>query len=477
MEKRLVECVPNFSEGRDEARVRAIADAISSVPGAVLLDLEMDTDHHRSVITFVAPPEAAVEAALAGAAKAVDVIDLNTHRGAHPRIGALDVLPFVPLAGVSMEDCVQLAERAAAELWKRLRIPCYLYEAAAKRPERVQLENIRRGQFEALREEMGKNPERDPDVGEPVLHPTAGATAVGARKFLIAYNILLRTPDVEIAKQIARAVRFSSGGYRYVKAMGVELASRGMAQVSMNLTDFESTPVHRVFETVKREAERFGVAVAESEIVGLVPKKALEMAAEYYLQIGNFQPSVVLENRLEAVMAERGGLREFLDALAAPSATPGGGSASAAAAAMAAALGSMAARLAKQDPAEFEQLRAFFTEAVDRDAAAFREVMAAWRRPKQERQPYVEQALRQAAEVPLEVFIKAGELKARLEALNETAPAKFASDIATGIALAEAARAGARANVEINLEGLPESDFKTRVLQALGAGDGARPVS
>jgi formiminotetrahydrofolate cyclodeaminase len=376
-----------------------------------------------------------------------------------------------------MEDCVQLAERAAAELWKRLRIPCYLYEAAAKRPERVQLENIRRGQFEALREEMGKNPERDPDVGEPVLHPTAGATAVGARKFLIAYNILLRTPDVEIAKQIARAVRFSSGGYRYVKAMGVELASRGMAQVSMNLTDFESTPVHRVFETVKREAERFGVAVAESEIVGLVPKKALEMAAEYYLQIGNFQPSVVLENRLEAVMAERGGLREFLDALAAPSATPGGGSASAAAAAMAAALGSMAARLAKQDPAEFEQLRAFFTEAVDRDAAAFREVMAAWRRPKQERQPYVEQALRQAAEVPLEVFIKAGELKARLEALNETAPAKFASDIATGIALAEAARAGARANVEINLEGLPESDFKTRVLQALGAGDGARPVS
>ena len=477
MEKRLVECVPNFSEGRDEARVRAIADAISSVPGAVLLDLEMDPDHHRSVITFVAPPEAAVEAALAGAAKAVELIDLNTHRGAHPRIGALDVLPFVPLAGVSMEDCVQLAERAAAELWKRLRIPCYLYEAAAKRPERVQLENIRRGQFEALREEMGKNPERDPDVGEPVLHPTAGATAVGARKFLVAYNILLRTPDVEIAKQIARAVRFSSGGYRYVKAMGVELASRGMAQVSMNLTDFESTPVHRVFETVKREAERFGVAVAESEIVGLVPKKALEMAAEYYLQIGNFQPSVVLENRLEAVMAERGGLREFLDALAAPSATPGGGSASAAAAAMAAALGSMAARLAKQDPAEFEQLRAFFTEAVDRDAAAFREVMAAWRRPKQERQPYVEQALRQAAEVPLEVFIKAGELKARLEALNETAPAKFASDIATGIALAEAARAGARANVEINLEGLPESDFKTRVLQALGAGDGARPVS
>ncbi|MCS7042102.1 MAG: glutamate formimidoyltransferase [Bryobacteraceae bacterium] len=477
MEKRLVECVPNFSEGRDEGKVRAIAGAIASVPGVVVLDTEMDADHHRSVITFVAPPDAAVEAALAGAAKAAELIDLNSHRGAHPRIGALDVLPFVPLSGVTMEECVKLAERAAAELWKRLRIPCYLYEAAARRPERVQLENIRRGQFEALREEMGKNPERDPDVGEPVLHPTAGATVVGARKFLIAYNILLRTSDLEVAKQIARAVRFSSGGFRFVKAMGVALESRGMVQVSMNLTDFESTPVHRVFETVKREAERYGVAVASSEIVGLIPKKAIEMTAEYYLQIENFQPSVILENRLAQAMGDRGGLREFLDALAAPSATPGGGSAAAAAGAMAAALGAMAARLARLDADAFEQARAFFTEAVDRDAAAFREVMAAYRRPKEERGPYVEKALRLAAEVPLEVFVRAGELKRRLEELKSAAPAKFGSDIATGIALAEAARAGARANVEINLEGLQDSDFKSQASAILSGGADSGPVS
>lgn len=477
MEKRLVECVPNFSEGRDEGKVRAIAAAICSVPGVILLDTEMDADHHRSVITFAAPPEAALEAALAGAAKAVELIDLNLHQGAHPRIGALDVLPFVPLSGVTMEDCVKLAERAAAELWKRLRIPCYLYEAAARRPERVQLENIRRGQFEALRQEMGKNPERDPDVGEPVLHPTAGATVVGARKFLIAYNVLLRTGDVSVAKEIARAVRFSSGGFRYVKAMGIPLESRGMAQVSMNLTDFEATPVHRVFEAVKREAERYGVAVASSEIVGLIPKKAIEMTAEYYLQIENFRPSMILENRLAEVAGERSGLHEFLDELAAPAATPGGGSAAAAAGAMGAALGAMVARLSRLDAGAFEQLRAFFTEAVDRDAAAFREVMAAWRRPKEERAPFLQQALQQAAQVPLEVFEQAGELRARLEQLKQAAPAKFASDIATGMALAEAARAGARANVEINLEGLPDSEFRRHALAVISGALEAGPVS
>jgi len=469
--------VPNFSEGRDPEAVRAIAAAVAGVPGAVVLDTEMDADHHRSVITFVAPPEVAVEAALAAAAIAVERIDLNRHQGAHPRIGALDVLPFVPLPGVTLEECVRLAERAAAELWKRLRIPCYLYEAAAKRPERAQLENVRRGQFEVLREEMGKNPDRAPDVGEPVLHPTAGATAVGARKFLIAYNINLRTPDVEIARRIAKAVRFSSGGFRHVKAMGVDLASRGLAQVSMNLTDFEATPVHRVFEAVKREAERYGVTVAESEIVGLIPRKAIEMTAEFYLQVGQFDSSQVLENRLEQAMEDRGGLREFLDALAAPTGAPGGGSAAAAAGAMAAALGAMVARLSKMDAAEFERLRAFFTEAVERDAAAFREVMAAYRRPKEERAPFVEQALELAATVPLEVYGKAAELEGALERLRASAPSKFASDLTTAQALARAAQEGARANVEINLEGLPEGDFKTRALRVISEAGGTGPVS
>lgn len=477
MARRLVECVPNFSEGRDEGKVRAISQAIASVPGSVVLDLEMDSDHHRSVITFVAPPDVAVEAALAGAAKAVELIDLRQHRGAHPRIGALDVLPFVPLSGITLEECVRLAERAAAELWRRLRIPCYLYEAAARRPERVQLENIRRGQFEALREEIGSNPDRAPDTGEPVIHPTAGATVVGARKFLIAYNINLRTPDVEIARRIAKAIRFSSGGFRHVKAMGVDLASRGLAQVSMNLTDFESTPVHRVFETVKREAERYGVSVAGSEIVGLIPRKALEMTADFYLQIENFNSSLVLENRLEQAMEERGGLKEFLDALAAPTGAPGGGSAAAASAAMAAALGAMVARLAKLEAAEFEQMRAFFTEAVERDAAAFREVMAAYRRPKEERGPFVERALEGATSVPLEVFAKARELEARLNELRTAAPAKFSSDVATAQALAKAAREGARANVEINLESLPEGEFRAKVQAALAEAVDSRPLS
>lgn len=476
MARRLVECVPNFSEGRDEAVVREIASAIASTPGAVVLDTEMDADHHRSVITFAAPPEAAVEAALAGAAVAVERIDLNRHRGAHPRIGALDVLPFVPLGGVTLEDCVRLAEKAAAELWKRLRIPCYLYEAAARRPERAQLENIRRGQFEALREEMASNPGRAPDVGDPAIHPTAGATAVGARKFLIAYNINLRTPDVEIAKKIAKVVRFSSGGFRHVKAMGVDLASRGLAQVSMNLTDFEATPAHRVFEAVKREAERYGAAVAGSEIVGLIPRKALEMAADFYLQLEEFDASQVLENRLEQAMEERGGLREFLDALAAPTGAPGGGSAAAAAGAMAAALGAMVARLSKLDAGGFEQLRALFTEAVERDAEAFRGVMAAYRLPKEERGPHAQRALEAATAVPLEVLARAAEAEARLERLKSEAPAKFSSDVATALSLARAAREGARANVEINLGGLPEGEFKAKAREALGGGRVSGPV-
>ena len=278
----------------------------------------------------------------------------------------------------------------------------------------MNLENIRRGQFEALLEEMGTVPERHPDVGDPVCHPTAGATVVGARKFLIAYNINLGTADIGIAKKIAKTIRFSSGGFRYVKSMGVALASRNLAQVSINLTDFEQTPMHLVFETVRREAERHGVPVVGSEIVGLIPRKALEMSAEYFLRYENFRPELVLENRIADAMASRGGLPEFLDALAAPTATPGGGSASAAAAAMAAALGAMVTRLAKLESGGFEEDRRFFTGAVERDAEAFQRVMAAYKRPKDERGPFVEEALHGAAEVPLEVLERASAMLTRL---------------------------------------------------------------
>ena len=298
------------------------------------------------MVTFAGPPRPWSEAAFRGVERAIGLIDLRQHTGVHPRIGAADVVPFVPVEGVTLEDCVRLAnELGAAPLGAPARAGV-LYEAAARRPDRVNLENIRRGQFEGLRDEVRTNPDRRPDFGEAELHPSAGATVVGARKFLIAYNINLNTADVEIAKRIAKAIRFSSGGFRYVKSMGVPLASRNLAQVSMNLTDFEQTPMHRVFEAVRAEAARYGASIVGSEIVGLIPKRALEMTAEWYLQVENFHPSLVLENRL-AEAATVDGLNEFLDELAAPTATPGGGSAAAAAAAMAAALGAMVSGLAK----------------------------------------------------------------------------------------------------------------------------------
>lgn len=467
MSAKLVECVPNFSEGRDRSRVEAIARAIGSVPGALVLDLELDADHNRSVITFVAPPETVVEAALAGAAVAIAQIDLTSHSGVHPRIGAVDVVPFVPLEGVTLEECVQLAQRAAGELWKRHQVPAYLYEAAARRPDRVNLENIRRGQFEGLREEVRTNPDRLPDFGNAELHPTAGATVVGARKFLIAYNINLGTSDLDIAKKIAKAVRHSSGGFRFVKGMGVPLVSRNLAQVSMNLTDFEQTPVHRVFECVRAEAERYGVPVVGSEIIGLIPKKALEMAADYWLRVEGFSPRSVLENRVAEALAGRNPLSGFFDSLAAATPTPGGGSAAAAAGAMAAALGAMVARLSKFSPEAYEEDRAFLTEAVQRDADAYNAVVAAYKRPKDERTPFVESAMRGATEVPLQVLLRAHQLLARLTDLAATSPAKFASDVTTARALAQAAMTGARANVDINLAYLPEGEFRARVVAAI----------
>src|SRR5262250_2213524 len=347
----LVECVPNFSEGRDKAKVDAIVEAMK-IPGVYLLDREMDADHNRCVITLVGEREPIQEAVIRGVGKAAELIDLTKHQGAHPRMGAADVVPFIPIDGVTIEDCVAMAQHVGAEIWRRFQIPVYLYEAAARTPERTNLENIRRGQFEGIRDEIATNPARRPDFGDPRVHSTAGATVVGARKFLIAYNVFLNTPDVDIAKKIAKAVRASNGGMRFVKGAGFLV--RGQAQVSMNLTDFEQTPIHRVFELVKREAERYGITPVSSEIVGLIPKKALEQAAEWFLQVENFDSSLILENRLAGVMSGKvavGGLRAgvepFIEQLAQATATPGGGSAAAAAGAMAAALGEMVAGMSR----------------------------------------------------------------------------------------------------------------------------------
>src|ERR1051326_6856330 len=357
----LIECVPNFSEGRDKAKVDAIVEAMK-IDGVYLLDREMDADHDRCVITLVGDREPIAEAAVRGVCKAAELIDLTKHRGAHPRLGAADVIPFIPIDGVTLEDCVAIARKVGEEIWKRARVPVYFYEAAAATPERTNLENIRRGQFEGIRDEIATNPARKPDVGEARLHPTAGAVVVGARKFLIAYNVFLNTADVDIAKRVAKAVRFSSGGLRFVKGAGFSV--RGLAQVSMNLTDFDQTPIARVFEYVKREAARYGVTPVSSEIVGLIPKKALEDAAEWFLQVENFDSSLILENRLAAVMGGKmavGGLRAgvepFIEQLAAPTATPGGGSASAAAGAMAAALAQMVAGMSRGKKAYLQHER------------------------------------------------------------------------------------------------------------------------
>jgi glutamate formiminotransferase/formiminotetrahydrofolate cyclodeaminase len=462
----IVECVPNFSEGRDAAKVDAVIEAIRSVRGITILDREMDADHNRCVITFAGPAGAVGEAAFRGVERAVALIDLRQHTGVHPRIGAADVVPFVPVEGVTLDDCVRIANDLGQRLWERLRVPVYLYEAAARRPERVNLENIRRGQFEGLRDEVRTNPDRRPDFGEAELHPSAGATVVGARKFLIAYNINLNTADVEIAKKIAKAIRFSSGGFRYVKSMGVPLASRNLAQVSMNLTDFEQTPIHRVFEAVRAEAARYGASIVGSEIVGLIPKRALEMTAEWYLQVENFQPSLVLENRLTAA-ATMDGLNEFLDELAAPTATPGGGSAAAAAGAMAAALGEMVSGLAKLPVETWQASRKFFAEAVTRDAAAYEGVRAAYKKPKEERAPFVEQALLEAAGVPLEVAEEAASLGERLRALKTAVPEKFASDVETALGLAGAAVGGAVANVRINIESMKDQSLAAGLQERL----------
>jgi glutamate formiminotransferase len=292
----LVECVPNFSEGRDPAVVDAIVEAIAAVPGVAVLAHERDPDHNRAVVTFLGPPEAVAEGALRGIGTAVERIDLSRHSGVHPRIGATDVVPFVPIEDITLAACAALAVRTAEEVWRRFRVPVYLYEAAARLPGRARLENIRRGGLDYLRAHIS---ERPPDIGGPSLHPTAGATVIGARKLLIAFNINLTTSDIGIAKAVARAIRQSSGGLPHVKALGLPIASRGCAQVSINLTDFEVTGLHEVFEAVRIEAQRHGAAIASSEIIGLVPRIALEAAAAGFLRIANYSPDRVLERRIE----------------------------------------------------------------------------------------------------------------------------------------------------------------------------------
>lgn len=299
----LIECVPNFSEGRDASCIDAIETAIASAKGSVVLHRTSDPDHNRSVITFAGTPQSVIESAVRAAEVARERINLNLQSGVHPRVGAMDVLPFVPLHGATLAQCVEVAHAAGQRIWDELQIPVYFYEAAALRPHRVKLEDVRRGEFEALRTGGHEEEAKCPDIGGPALHPTAGAVIAGARKLLIAFNVNLRSTDLALAKSIAKRIRASGGGFPAVKALGLPLASRGLVQVSMNFTDFEITPLHAVYREIERLAQAAGIEIEESELIGLIPRKALAGTSAQNLKLKDFDEERILENRLGRYIA------------------------------------------------------------------------------------------------------------------------------------------------------------------------------
>ncbi len=488
----LIECIPNFYEARRPQVVDDIVAAIGSVEDARLLDRSSDLDHNRTVVTFAGPPEAVEEAAFRAIKAASELIDLDQHTGEHPRIGATDVVPFVPLSDVTIEDCIALAKRLGERVGRELNIPVYLYEHAATRPERVNLENIRRGQYESLKTEIETNPDRKPDFGPSHLGK-AGATVIGARNPLIAFNVYLNTPEVDIAKKVAKAIRQSSGGFRYVKALG--LLVEGRAQISMNLTNYRESPIGRVVEAIRRETARYGVSVHHSELVGLIPQQALVDTAVWYTQLDQFSTSQILETRLYETGAplpgdkrSEGEVVPFIDQVAAATAAPGGGSAAAHTAALAAALVEMVAglTLGKKKYADVEaamqairlsamKLRQELTQAVDDDAAAFEAVMGTFKLPKdteeqkKARHAALQIATMNAARVPLHTAgaaLKVMDLAARCA---KEANINAISDAMSAAMLARAAIVAAGYNVRINVNSLEEKSAGQNMLDELNA--------
>ena len=476
----LIECIPNFSEARRPEVIDQIVAAIQSVSDVKLLDRSSDLDHNRTVLTFAGSPAGVEEAAFRAIKTAAELIDLNQHTGAHPRIGATDVVPFVPLSGISMDDCVALAKRLGQRVGEELSIPVYLYEAAATRPERANLENIRKGQYEGLKTEIESDPNRAPDFG-PAKLGTAGATVIGARNPLIASNVYLTTDDTSIAKKIAKAVRHSSGGLRHVKGLG--LLVDGRAQVSMNLTNFHETPIARAVEFIRREAQRYGVGIHHSELVGLIPQEALVDAAVWYTQLDSFSPEQILENRLSSPSAGTSPLGgstlptpqpvSFIEELASPTPTPGGGSAGAYAGAMGAGLVAMVSGLTigKKKYAEVEaemqairvmaeKLRKELTQAVDDDASSFEVLMATFKLPKDTddqksaRSAAIHKATLNAAHVPLHVAKDAVKVMELALKCAQRANLNAISDAMSGFAMCRAALTAAGYNVRINLKSL-----------------------
>ncbi len=489
---KLIECVPNFSEGRRPEVVGAIRDAIAAVEGVTILDASSDESHNRSVITFVVPIEHAVQAAFAGIREAAARIDLRQHNGEHPRIGAADVVPFVPLEDATMEDCVELARELGQRVGAELEIPVYLYEKAATRDTRKNLADVRRGQFEGLGAELGTNPEREPDFGPNKIHQSAGAVAIGARPFLVAYNVYLGdASNLALAKSIAKQVRESSGGFKAVKGLGLEVD--GQAQVSMNLVDTEQTPLHTVFDFIAEKAKAEGVDVTWSELIGLVPERVLFEASKNHLKLVQFTPDQVLERQVARAMrasSESGdeaqnappsaaaatkGANDFLEAIASSDPVPGGGSVSAYAGALAAALTRMVAGLTigkkKYVAVEGEMtvvaasadvLARSLSQLVDRDADAYSAVSAAYKLPKDNenaaraRSDAIAEALIGAAQVPLEtarLCVQAARLAATVAAKGNS---NAVTDAGVAAILAEAGCKGAAWNVRINVASLED---------------------
>ncbi|MCI4335718.1 MAG: glutamate formimidoyltransferase [Thermoplasmata archaeon] len=488
------EAVPNFSEGRDAEKVRRLAAEATGVPGVALLDVESNADHHRSVISLVGEGTPLSEALFRMIRLAANLIDLTTHHGEHPRMGAADVVPFIPLGESTMSEAVALAEALGARVARELFIPVYLYAQAARRPERQDLAKVRRGEFEGIRDSIATDPDRRPDFGEARVHPTAGAVAIGARPVLIAYNAYLATPDVAVAKRIAHAVRGRDGGLPEVKALGFETHGPDRAQVSMNLTDYRQTPIHRALEAVRSEAVKNGTQVEESEIVGLVPEDALLDAAQFYLQLSKFDRGTILERKVRATTGAAprtpdqsapsyatGRLADFVCALGARTPTPGGGSAAAAAGAFGVALGEMVVRYAAKPEAlpphlrgalaTLESLRGELVTGIDADSAAYEAMRAARKAVKAtpdepNARASLSHSIRTATEVPLGTARAARRAADLLTEVASELPPALASDLTTARALLDAAITGALANATINLPDASSAGLATDAYRA-----------
>jgi len=479
---RLVECVPNFSEGQRREVIESITDAIRKTPGVMLLDVESNPDHNRSVISFVGEPGPVKDAALAASQKAIELIDLRHHKGEHPRMGAVDVVPFVPLSGVTMDDCVSLARSFGQEFAEKFHVPVFLYEEAAATPERRNLADVREGEFEGLRDEIGKDPAKKPDFGPEKIHATAGATAVGAREILVAYNVNLGTSDLDVAKKIAHQLRAKDGGLAFVKALGFGLKERGIVQVSMNLTNYRKSQLFKAYELVKLFADRYGVPVVGSEIVGLAPMDSLVDSAEFYLRLENFSRDQVLERKLFAPQPSTltdQSLALFSEEVASKKATPGGGSVSAYIGALAAGLVCMVARITmgkKEAPPSVEGLNEVVKEGnalrqkllrlVVEDTEAFDLVMKAFKLSKDQpeaRKKAIEEATVKASEIPLSTLDCSVRVLRLAHEVAEKGSTNALSDVVTAVSAARAAVEGAASNVMINLKTLEDRKYADNV--------------